>query len=367
MTPGVSRTAREALSTTALLCVLASGAACGRGASEATTDAGVIAVTTQPARITTLRDVVALSGTVTPLAAADFVVVAPEPCTVADITKNEGDHVQAGDVLVRLDVPSIAAEVATRRLELGEATAAADRARAEADRLKALFDQGLAARVQWEAARSAQSTADTNLVQVRARVDTARALQEANIIRARFTGVVAKRWHFNGDSVAGGDSDPILRIVDPSRLQIAAQIPVVDGTRILAGQTATVQTVTGPEAAVVAIKVTPASPTAPNMEVRLNFLGPSALPIDTAVQVEIVVDERKDVVAIPADAIQRADGQTFVWVPNENSQATRRDVRIGLIVGSVAQIVSGLGPGEPVIVTGIAELSEGISITISKG
>lgn len=364
--PPRSWTIRTTLLTAVLGCVLAAGVRCSR-ASDSTGNTNVIAVTTQTAKVTTLRDVVALSGTVIPLAAADFVVIAPEPCTIAEITKNEGDHVQSGDILVRLDVPSIAAEVATRRLELGEATTAAERAKAEADRLKGLFDKGLAARVQWEAARAVQSTADTNLVQVRAHVDTAKALEESTVIRSRFAGVVSKRWHFTGDSVAGGDSDPILRIVDPSRLQIAAQIPVVDGTRILAGQNATVQTVTGPEAAVVALKVTPASPTAPNMEVRLNFLGPSMLPIDTAVQVEIVVDERKDVVAIPADAIQRADGETFVWVPTENNQATRRDVRIGLIVGSVAQIISGLGPGEPVIVTGLSELSEGVSITISKG
>ena len=73
-----------------------------------------------------------------------------------------------------------------------------------------------------------------------------------------------------------------------------------------------------------------------------------------------------DDIAVPTDAVQRADGITFVWVPDENSLATRREVRTGLIVGNLAQVVSGLKPGDQVIITGIAQLTEGTPVTIGK-
>jgi multidrug efflux pump subunit AcrA (membrane-fusion protein) len=78
------------------------------------------------------------------------------------------------------------------------------------------------------------------------------------------------------------------------------------------------------------------------------------------------VEERRDVVVVPADAVQRREGATFVWVPNESGQAMRRDVRLGLVANNLAQIVSGLAAGELVIVTGLAELTDGTPIRISK-
>ena len=344
--------------------VLAAG--CGRSEPEQPIDLGVIAVTTSPARPATLRDSITVPGTITPLAAADFVVTAPEPAEIVELPKNEGDLVKAGEVVVRLDVPAISTEIATRQLELAEVTLRVDRARAEADRLGDLFQKGLAARNQWEASRAVLSAAETALTGVRARLDTARTMEATTIIRARFDGVVSKRWHNVGDRVVGGDADPILRIVDPSRLQISATVPTVDAARIQPGQATSVQTLAGIEPGIVALKLASSAPGATTVDVRMNFLTPTTLPIDTAVQVEIAIEERKDVLAVPAGAIQRLDTSTFVWIVNEDSQATRRDVRLGLIVGNLAQIVSGLNAGDQVVVTGIAQLNEGTPVTIGK-
>jgi len=323
-----------------------------------------IAVNVQPVRLATVRDAISVNGIVTPIAVADFVIFAPVACTISEITKGEGDLVTAGEIVVKLNVPAIAGEIATRELELNDATAKLDRARAETDRLAGLFGRGLAARVQVEAARATQSTAEAAASQARTHMDAARALEANTIIRARFNGVVAKRWHTTGELVQGGDADPIMRIVDPARLQVSAQIPLTDGGRVLVGQAATVQTPAGPEPGTIALKISPASPMVQTYDVRLNFLTPTALPIDTPVQVDIVVDERKDVLAVPIAAVQGGTGTTFVWVATADNVATKREVRIGLTAGALVQIISGLTAGEQVIVTGIAELAEGGAIVI---
>ena len=337
-----------------------------RSSARDSTGTDVIAVTTQPAKVTTLRETLPVSGTVQPQVAADFVVSATESCTIADLPKNEGDAVQAGDVLVRLDLPAVASELATRQLEVTDATTKVENARAEAARLGSLYDRGLAARNQAEAARTALGVAEANLSQAKSRLEAAKVGEAATIIRARFAGVVVKRWHNVGDMVSGLETDPILRVVDTSRLQISAKMPTADAVRILPGQTAEVQSESGPFAAVVAVKLNAPGPDAGTTDVRLNFETPTSLPLDTPLQLTIVVNERPNVLVVPADAVQRVESQTFVWIADSNNQAAKREVRLGYITNGQAEVVSGLTAGEQVIVTGIAELTEGTRITIGR-
>ena len=327
---------------------------------------GEIAVVMQPAKLTTLKEMVSAMGTVTPQTAADQVVTATQPATIAEMPKQEGETVQAGDIVVRLDVPAIAGEIATRQLEVSEAVTKMEAAKAEATRLGSLYERGLASRQQAEVARSAYTTAESALGQARSRLETAKVPESSTIIRARFAGVVVKRWHLVGDPVSGLDTDPILRVVDMSRLQISAPIPAADAIRILPGQVAEIQTEAGPMQAVVALKLTSQSANTPTVDVRLNFVTPTTLPLDTPLQVNVIVNERRDVLVVPADAIQRVDTQTFVWLADANNQATRREIRIGYIANGQAEVVSGLTAGESVITAGIAELTEGVRIVIGR-
>jgi RND family efflux transporter MFP subunit len=341
-------------------------AACGR-AAESDGNAGVIAVMTQAVRLTTLRDSLSVTGTVTAQASADFVAIAPETAEIAEMPKQEGETVQAGDLIVRLDIAPIATEVATRQLALAEAEAGANRAQAEVARVKSLVDRGFAPRNMLDSVNLAQSAANTSLTLAKAAFDTAKAAEARQLILAPFSGIVTNRWHAPGDLVAGGEADPILRIVDPSRLQVAALVPLSDSARIQLGQTATIQTVAGGEAAIVAVKLPPPTATSTTAEVRLNFVVPTTLPIDSPVQVDVTIAERASVIVVPADAVQRSEGLAFVWVPNDNGQAVRREVRVGLVVGNLAEITSGLAFGDMIIVTGLAELVEGTPIVVGGG
>ena len=339
--------------------------ACGRGSDPETT-AETIAVTVQPARIGSLRDTVSVSGVVVPAAVADFVVTADQPAEIAEIPHNEGETVKTGDVLVRLDIPAVINEVATRQLELNEANSRVEAAKKDESRLEPLVAQGLTARNKLEAARAARMAAEANATQVRARFESAKALESSSVIRARFPGVVIKRWHAPGEMVASGESDPILRVIDPARLQVSIEVPRTQAERIVQGQPATVQTGTGTEPAVVSMKGTPANEAAKTVEVRLSTTSATPLTIDSMVQAEIVLEELKDVLLIPAGAVQRGDTGPFVWLAAVTGQATKREIRVGLTVTGVTQVLTGLAAGDQVIVTGIAQLSEGVMVTISK-
>ena len=342
--------------------------ACSRGSGEETVAGETIAVTVQPARVGSLRDTVSVSGTVVPATVADFIVTADQPAEIAELPKNEGDTVKTGDLLVRLDIASITNEVATRTLELGEATAKLDAAKKDEARIESLVAQGFAARNKLEDARATRLAAEAAVTQIRARFDAAKSQESGAVIRARFPGVVIKRWHAPGETVAGGERDPILRVIDPARLQVAIQVPRAQADRINQGQPASIQTGTGIEAAVVAMKGAATSEAATTVDVRLNLAAaPTApLPIDSMVQAEIVLEELQDVVLVLATSVQRDDKGPFVWLASETGQAVKRQIRVGLTATGSTQVLSGLVAGDQVIVTGIAQLTEGIAITISK-
>ena len=177
-----------------------------------------------------------------------------------------------------------------------------------------------------------------------------------------------KRWHGPGETVAGGDGDPILRVIDPARLQVAIQVPRAQADRINQGQPATIQTGTGTEPAVVAMKGALTSEAATTLEVRLNLAAAptTPLPIDSLVQAEIVLEELQDVILVLATSVQRDDKGPFVWLASETGQAVKRQIRVGLTATGSTQVLSGLVAGDQVIVTGIAQLAEGTAITISK-
>ena len=341
-------------------------AGCGGGDAGTAQQTGAIAVTLAPARLDTMRDVLLFPGTVVPSAIADFVVTASEPAEITELTVNEGDVVKTGDVLVRFEIPAITHELATRELEMIEAQSKLELAKANFERQSKLFEQGIASRNAWDAARLALSTAESTLSQVRSKLDVAKAQENRTIIRAPFIGVVAKRWKVQGQAVLGGENDPIMRIIDPTKLQVVSQVSIGDGMKIQPGQHAQIQTGIALEPAIVAMKTGPATASSTSVDVRLNFVAPTTVAIESPVQVEIVVEERKDVLVVPSDAVQRRDGATFVWVADSNNQAARRDVGVGMTSGKLTQITSGLAVGDTVIVTGIAQLAEGVPVVVSN-
>ncbi len=344
---------------------LATGA-CRRSDPPDTTKTNTIVVTGLPARLDTMREMISLPGLVVPSVAADHTVIVAEPAQIVELPRAEGDLVQAGDVLVRFEIASITGDLQARQLAMAEATSQLEKAKAEATRLASLNEKGLISRNTLDAGKSAVAVAENTLSQAKLHLDSASALVDRTIVRARFPGRVVKVWHKTGDLVIGGSNDPILRVIDPTRLQISAQASISQLERVQPGLTATIQIVGGAsEAATVAYRQAPA-PGGSSGEVRINLAGPTALTVDTPVRVEILVEERRDALVVPQQALQTDQGQSFLWVAGDDGAAHRREVRVGLTANGLVQIASGVAVGEKIILTGIAELAEGTPI-VFKG
>jgi RND family efflux transporter MFP subunit len=207
------------------------------------------------------------------------------------------------------------------------------------------------------------------VTQAQASLAASEALANRAIVRATFDGVIARRLHNPGDLVEPTASDPVLRVIDPRRLEVIASVPVTDAPRVEVGapaRLANAQT----HGAVAGLTVTsgPAEvePGTAAVPVRLRFAGPPAeLPAGTPVQVDIGAELHRNVVLVPAVAVVREGEETFVFVAN-HGKAQRRTVQTGIADETHVEVVSGVKPGEIVIVEGQAGLPDEAAITTDR-
>src|SRR5579883_994821 len=80
------------------------------------------------------------------------------------------------------------------------------------------------------------------------------------------------------------------------------------------------------------------------------------------VNVELLVDTLQDSILVPTAAIQRGAPGTFVYVVKDDSTVAVRPVKLGPADGEKVAVVSGLAPGEKVVVDGADKLRDGAKV-----
>jgi len=347
------------------LLLMAPGAACRREAPPADVPSDAefaVPVAAQPARRGSLRAMIRTTGVVTPASGAEFIVSATEPARIVEIPPAEGDRVARGDVLVRFDVPAAAAEAARQVADSARAQALLENARVAQARSQELAGRGIISRREMENADRDVADAQAEVARAEAARRTSDAAAARAIIRAPFAGVIAQRLHNPGDVVQGIATDPILRLVDPDRLEVTAAIPAADAPRVLPGAAARVTSVPEPIALVVTTRAV-ASSGGTDPVARLTFAPGPAMPVDTRIDIEIDGEEHVGAVLVPADAIVRTGNLAVVLVAAGN-RAERRVVTTGLSDADSVEIVSGVEAGELVITRGQGGLADGAAISV---
>ena len=343
-------------------------AACGKSAAEsAEAPAEALAVTVEVARVQTLRATIGGQGTVAPAAAGDWTIYPSETGRIVELPKREGDAFNAGDVLVRFDYGSLSAEVAAHRIQLSVAEAELEQAKRQFAKISAMNDRGYTARNDFDAAKAGVASAELAVARAKDQVQASDTASERAIVKARFSGVVARRFHNEGDLVNASTNDPVLRVVDPSRAQVSLMVALQDLPQIQPGQSATIVSPQGPEPGTVLLPPRPSDPRAPTQEIRLAFAAPTTLPLDSPVSVEILLAERAGVIALPAAALLKDEsGRAFVIVAGVDGRAHRRDVRAGLTTRDRVEITAGVTSGDRVIVKSPAAIAEGTLLAADK-
>jgi RND family efflux transporter MFP subunit len=342
-------------------------AACHKAAPEATDTTEAVPVTVATAHAGPIRAVVAATGQVKPAAGAEMLVTPPQPARIAELPKGVGDRVRRGEVLVRFEIPSLEADAAARRSDLARGEAQLLTARQNLTRVSGLFDRGIAARKEVEDAQRDVAQAAATVGEARSSTAAAGELAGRAVVRALFDGVVVARTHRAGDLVDPGAPDPILRVIDPSRLQVEAAVPAADLGRVLVGAPARVRGAAFPDEAARVIARPPSiDPTTGTALARLAFDTPTRRPSGLAAEVEIYGPEHQAAVLVPADALVTEGSTNSVFTVDAKKKAHRREVQVGIVAGGAAEILAGVAAGETVVVRGQTALPDGATVEAAE-
>jgi RND family efflux transporter MFP subunit len=316
--------------------------------------------------------------------------------TLTHVLIEEGDHVQKGQVIARLEDSGLRATLAAANANVMTAlaqvtTAQAQLAQAEADsrRQESLVASGMATKQFAEQSRTAVSTATAQLDARRREADSARAQVvsakvnfDYAIVRAPFSGVVTVKAAQVGEIVsplsAGGgftrtgvgtivDMESLEVDVDVNEAYIGQVKPDMPAEAILSAYpdwkipAHVIAIVPSADRGKATVKVRVAleqkdGRIVPDMGVRVSFLGPKA---------PVAATPPKGVLVPPQAVVQR-DGKGVVFVVDGGKVQQRAVAPAAQDFGAMKLVPEGLKAGERVVVSPPPALQDGASVTIDE-
>jgi membrane fusion protein (multidrug efflux system) len=304
-----------------------------------------------PAREQPLNETLAL---VADLQAKESIEIRSElDARVTEINFAEGDAVEAGAVLARLDAGKLSAEVA-------EARARYELARQDYERGKTLVARKTISQQQFDQYRAALEAARAGLRLTGERRDDA-------VIVAPFRGLTGERHVSPGQYVDRGQLLSTLVQIDP--LEVAFNVPERYVAQLAVGQKIEVKTAAFPEQSFrgdvyfIAPALDPRSRTVLVKAYVGNADG--RLKPGMYASLELTFRVRPAALVIPENAVTYRGDATSVVVMNAEDRAEFRPVKLGARLSGVVEILDGVKPGERVIVEGHQKLAPGTRILVS--
>ncbi len=185
-------------------------------------------------------------------------------------------------------------------------------------------------------------------------------------VRSPMRGVISDRPVNVGEMASSGS--PLISIVDLSRVVARASTPVHEAALIAVGRPATI---TGGSTSLQG-KVTVVSPAVdPNtttVQVWVEAPNPGErLKLGSTVELSIDAGEVPNAIVIPAAALLSSEeGGEKVMVAGSDSLAHEHAVKVGTRSGDDVQVLSGVNPGEQVIIQGALGLDDKAKIQVAK-
>jgi RND family efflux transporter MFP subunit len=316
---------------------------------------------------------------------------------MARINVDIGDVVHQGQTLAVLQVPELKAQLQSATFAMGQSKEEISRAQHEIDRAEAIDSalhaqserlqqaaatrpgliaqqeldnaqaQDLSAQAQVDSAKAAMAAAKQHMGAATADEQSVEALENYTNVTAPIAGVVIWRYADTGALIQGGTNSndqalPIVRLSQSSLLRLRVPVPEDDVRYVHAGDQ-------------LEVRVDAISRSFMGKIVRftrnVNF---ETRTMETEIDVDnknlsiapgmyantlLELEDRKNVVTVPVEALALNGSQQKVYVLDDSNRIHIRSVQVGLEGQKLAEIVSGLSPGDRVVLGGQENYREG--------
>jgi len=372
--------------------------ACSKPAAETRTASGVPTVAVARVERSDLAQSLSVAAEFRPFQEVDL--HAKVAGYVKSINVDVGDRVQAGQLIAVLEVPELqdelqqdAAAIAHAEEEINRAIADLERAQSAhevahlgATRLRGVSQTrpNLIAQQDLDEASSRDrmtdaqvSTAKAAVASSRSQLEIAKALQAKTQtllrytrITAPFAGVVTHRYADTGAMIQAGTSSqtqtmPLVKLSENRLLRLIIQVPESAVPRIRRGQPVDVRvsSVGRSFPGIVARAADRLDVDTRTMQVEVDVPNPSLeLVPGMYAQASIALEQAKQALTIPVQAIDREAGKARVTVVRPNNTIESREIVVQL-ESAEKVAVAGLTEGELVVLANRGRLKPGVIVT----
>ncbi|MFO7563026.1 MAG: efflux RND transporter periplasmic adaptor subunit [Enhygromyxa sp.] len=269
---------------------------------------------------------------------------------ITSLSLEEGDEVREGEILARIrrDAQSLGVERA--------ATSLADAER-EFERVKQLYDKGIASRSEYD---QAKTTVDAARLDIK---DRRRDLSNT-VVKAPFSGVLTRRFVSEGGFVSSGAQ--MFEITDFQTLVARVYVPEKELDRVAIGQPAEVvgKAAKNRQGVGEVKRIAPVvDATTGTVKVTIGLPeqlagGETGFLPGMYAEVTLTAEVHADVPIVPKPALVHEDEQTFVFVV-DGDRAKKQLIEVGLANDDFVEVVGGLELGAKIVVAGHAGLKDG--------
>ena len=318
---------------------------------------------------------------------------------VMKVMLEEGQRVEAGQVIALLDDSNWRASLAQSKAQLQQAEASVASAQTAFDDAKPIFErsekQKAAAVIsaqsfdeshaQFDVARNNLLIAQRGLEAARAGVDVAQHNLDDTVIRAPFAGIVTEKSAQPGEMVspisAGGGftRTGIGTIVDMDSLEVEVDVSENFINRVRPQQPVTIKLNAYPDwdipgSVIAMIPTADRAKATVKVRIAINQKDPRIIP-EMGARVAFLSESEASIpgaekrpapgVLIPADAIATDAGASIVYLVH-GTTVERRAVRLGGKTASGQIVIAGLDAGNSVALGDLSKLSDGARVRIEK-
>jgi membrane fusion protein (multidrug efflux system) len=297
-----------------------------------------------------------LPGTITAIGSLksdESVSIRPEVSgRISEILFREGQAVEQGAVLVRLDA-------SVQRAEVQQADANLGLAKSRLERARDLFSKNFIS-------AQARDEAESNFKVAQAAYDLTAARLTKLEIRAPFSGIVGLRQVSSGDYIKDGQDIANLEGIDSLKLDF--RVPEIYLKRVSVNQNLQVTLDALPDSTfsgrVYAINpLVDAGGRAIVVRAVVKNAGQRLRPGMFA-RVRLLTEEKKETLALPEQSIVPSGDEFYVFRVVEG-RAVRTKVEIGQRTDGQVEIVTGLKPDELVVTAGQLKIRDGAPVKVA--
>jgi len=296
----------------------------------------------------------------------------------------EGKYINKNDILFTIDPKLYKARVEKAKAQLNKNKALSQKAERDLERIRPLYEQNAASRLDLDNAIAAYESAKAEVIMSEADLIQAEIALSYTVVRSPISGFISESDADIGTLVGPGGKSLLANIVNSDTVQVNFSMTGLDYLKskernVNLGQTIEERnwnpyiTITladhteYPIKGIVDFADPQVNPNTGTFSVRAEMPNPDHILLPGQLtKVKLLLDVRENAIIVPKKALVIEKGGAFVFVVRNDNIVEKRFVEIGPEIKNNVIVERGLGSNEMIIVEGFHKLSHGMQVEIIK-